>query len=135
MMFTNSIDDILEGLREPTWKSPGDETIKDYLDTIERLKDKAYTLMMKKFPVGSIVEYYQGTLLKREMVMSYAKDKCTLRVKDPDNPRAWVHWVNAIKCEPENALEVRTVPAGSNACKIRIRKEKEEEDAGTDQSR
>ncbi|MFH1731580.1 MAG: hypothetical protein ABIF82_08005 [Planctomycetota bacterium] len=101
------------------------EIIKEYLDEIERLQDKAYTLMMKKFPVGSMVEYYQGTLLKREMVMSYAKNKCTLRVKTPDVPGAWVHWVSAVTCEPENSIEVRTVTAGSNACKIRIRKEKE----------
>ena len=132
MMFDNKIDNILEGLREPTWKGGELETIKEYLDEIERLQDKAYTLMMKKFPVGSMVEYYQGTLLKREMVMSYAKNKCTLRVKTPDVPGAWVHWVSAITCEPENSIETRTVPAGSNACKIRIRKEKEEEDARTD---
>lgn len=105
------------------------KTIKEYLDEIEWLKQEARTLMVLKFPVGTEVEYYRGSVPERAIVVAYAKEKFTLRVKRPGG--GWpspVYWVNAILCEPENPIDVRTWPTGSNTCKIRLRKEREERD-------
>ena len=105
------------------------ETIKELLDEIERLENRAYMLMLRKFPVGTPVEYYQGGILMKVVVMSHAKNKCSLRVRKPGPQWGRVYWISAVMCEEENSIEVRTIPSGSRACKIRIRKEKEEEDA------
>ena len=102
------------------------ETIKEYEDEIERLKNKAYILMLNKFPVGGWVEYYRGKVKETALVFYHAKYKCTLRVQKKG--KKYLTWIPAIMCEPENSIEVRTITTGSDACKIRIRKKKEEEE-------
>lgn len=99
------------------------KTIKEYEDEIERLRNGAYLLMLEKFPVGSWVEYYQGSMLMRVKVFQHAKNKCSLRVNDGERG-SWLYWVPAVMCEPENPVEVRTIKTGSNACKIRNEREK-----------
>jgi len=108
------------------------DTVKEYVDEIERLKNEAYMFMLKKFPVGAEVEYYRGSILTKAKVMSYAKNKCTLRLQNA--PGQWVYWLNAVMCEPENPIEMRTIHSGSNASKIRKRQDagmEEKENAET----
>jgi len=87
-------------------------TIKDYDDAIDRLTNDRYALMLKKYPVECEVEYYRKSVLTRGRVVQHAKYKCTLRVQPVGRPGAWVYWVPAIMCEPENDLKDRTWDCG-----------------------
>lgn len=87
-------------------------TIKDYEDEINKLKNEQYLLMLRKFPVGSKVEFYRKGVLEKGEVKYHAKEKCSLRIQPEGRVGAWLNWVNAIMCEPENDIEVRTLNCG-----------------------
>jgi hypothetical protein len=87
-------------------------TILDYDKEIEKLENERYLLMLKKFPIGCEVEYYRKEVLERGVVKRHAKHTCSLHVQPPGKPGAWLYWVAAIKCEPENPIEIRTINCG-----------------------
>lgn len=87
-------------------------TIKDYQDEIERLINEQYLLMLNKFPIGSKVEFYRKSIIESGIVMYHAKNKCSLRIQPLGRKGAWLSWVSAIICEPENPIEIRTINCG-----------------------